>query len=227
MPLMERVPGAKGGLSRVTKSWVGETVLCVGGGPSTKQELVDLARGKCRVIVINNAYQLAPWADAHYFADFHWWQWHKDKPEYKAFQGQRISIQDSTQHFLAQEPEVFVLRNGGGQGLSDDPSAVNTGSNSGYQVLNIAFLSGAKKILLLGYDMRFTDGRCHWHPPHPNRTQEDAYRRYAKRFTQTAQQINAAGIDVVNCSPGSLINTFRRGDLIQELESCPIIAAGK
>jgi len=214
---MVRVPGAKGGLASVSRAWEGETVLCVGGGPSTTQELVNLARGRCRVIVINNAYALAPWADAHYFADFHWWQWHKDKPEYKAFEGQRISIQDSAQHFHKDEPSIYVLRNGGGQGLSDKPDAVNTGSNSGFQVLNIAYLSGAKKILLLGYDMRFEKGRCHWHAPHPNRTPEQSYHRYAKRFSTTENQLKAAGVDVVNCSPGSMIRNFRFSEIRLEL----------
>ena len=38
-------------------------------------------------------------------------------------------------------------------GLSRTQGVIHQGKNSGYQALNLAYLLGAKRILLLGYDM--------------------------------------------------------------------------
>ena len=203
--------------SIVSRAWEGETVLCVGGGPSVKREIVESARGRCRVITVNNSYELAPWADAMYFADSQWWRWHKDRPAYKSFPGPKITIESTGQTVKPEEPGVHVLGNGGGSGFSDVPHMINTGSNSGFQVMNIAYLAGAKLILLLGYDMKFHGRLSHWHGDHPTKTPEVTYRNYAKRFASAVPQMNRAGVDVANCSPGSLIGNFRFSTVAAEL----------
>ena len=211
MQLLERV----GKLSKVNRVWEGETVLCIAGGPSVTQEIVDAARGKCRTIVVNNSYEIAPWAEVHYFADFHWWTWHKDRPAYQAFPGQRVTIENTGQRL--NDPAIHVLRNAGSTGISEKPDAICTGGNSGYQVMNIAFLAGAKKILLLGYDMRFVNKRAHWHADHPTKTAEAAYKTYAARYQRAVPQLDKFGVKVLNCSPGSLIQCFPFSTVAAEL----------
>jgi hypothetical protein len=50
----------------VPKLWPGSTVVCLGTGPSLTAEDVEAVRGRAKVIAINNAHALAPWADVLY-----------------------------------------------------------------------------------------------------------------------------------------------------------------
>lgn len=109
---------------------------------------------------------------------------------------------------LIQDESLFMLHNFGSEGLSEAQNGVNTGSNGGYQAMNIAYLTGAKRILLLGYDMRFPNGRAHWHPDHPTNVPEGHYTSYARRFKTALPQLKAAGVEVINCSLGSAIDAF-------------------
>ena len=47
----------------VPKLWPGATVVCIATGASLTQTDVEACRG-LRTIVINNAYTVAPWAEA-------------------------------------------------------------------------------------------------------------------------------------------------------------------
>ena len=115
------------------------------------------------MIVVNDAYLLAPWADILYFADWRWWRdfGHRKRAEFKAFQGQKCTIENSGA--MVDDPEIFMLHNSGHEGLSEKPNCLHTGSNGGYQAVNIATLAGAKRVVLLGYDMRFHGKRSHFH----------------------------------------------------------------
>src|SRR3954471_17375074 len=75
---------------RVQRRFPGSTVLCVACGPSLTREDVEACRGRLPVLVVNDAYQLAPWADALYAADDHWWHAHRGAP---SFQGEKYSIE--------------------------------------------------------------------------------------------------------------------------------------
>lgn len=199
----------------VQRAWAGEPVVCIGGGPSVTQEAVDLTKGRARVIAINDAYLLAPWADICYFADARWWEWHKEKPEFKAFQGQKVTIGHTG--LQVSDPEVFMLQNGGSDKLSERPNAIHTGSNGGYQAVNIAFLAGGNPILLIGYDMKYVGAKSHWHGGHPVKTSEGAYTSYARNFAGMLPQLAQHGVRVVNCTPGSRIDCFPRDELARLL----------
>ena len=169
---------ATGTFSEVAREWHDAAAVLIGGGPSlTPQQVAQVAlvraqRRALRVIAVNDAYRLAPFADMCYFADSEWWGWHKDRPDFQAFAGQKCSISDSGGNI--KDPAVHILRNANGRGhsfgLSLDPKQIVTGSNSGYQALNIAVLAGAKTILLIGFDAReptATMSRTHWFGDHP------------------------------------------------------------
>jgi hypothetical protein len=88
---------------------------------------------------------------------------------------------------------------------------VGAGGNSGFQCLNLAAQFGAKRILLVGYDMRVDLGE-HWHPrhypplsnPHPN----DNLPRWRAAIDGAAEFFAQAGIEIVNCSPVSLLKAY-------------------
>ena len=193
--------------------WEGETVACIGGGPSLLPEHLDYIKDKCRVIVINNAYKLAPWADILYFCDYRWYTWHKGDKDFQTFKGIKVTLNN-----LGKVPDdIRKLENLGSTGLTDQPTGLKTGSNSGYQCINLAVLTGAAKILLVAYDMRFgSDGKSHWHGEHYDTVNKTRVvmgnkvfeRNMLPKFHTLVQPLKDAGIDIINCSSISAITVF-------------------
>lgn len=191
----------------VPKLCPGGTVVCLGGGPSLTNYDVQYVNGKAdAVIAINNNYQRAPWATALYAADGHWWLWHKGAPMFKG-------LKYSLSRAAAKWPGVQVLRNAGTYGLEPEPTGLKNGRNSGYQSINLAVHFGAKRIILLGYDMkRGADGREHWHGDHPNRSRSP-YKVFIERFQAIVNPLNDLGIEVLNCTPDSALKCFPKANL--------------
>jgi hypothetical protein len=206
----------EGRYSEVIPAWRGETVAVIASGPSLTKEQTELVReAGFKTIVINNSYLLAPWADVLYFADFRWWEWHKDKPEYKALKCVKVTIQPTCEQI--KDDSVHALKNwdqlSDRKGLCLDPTGLMTGRNSGYQALNLAVLAGAKRVVLLGYDMKFRGGRCHFHAPHPIGNIESEFLAYAKYFSSTENQLKDLGVEVINTCMDSKIEAFRKEPL--------------
>ena len=178
-------------------------------------------------IAVNDQYLVAPSADVLYFADARWWEWHHQglakswpwasftaeqvRERFASFAGQKATI-DGT-GMMVPDPAVFMLHNHGREGLSEQPNGLHTGMNGGYQAINLAVLAGARRVLLAGYDMRFPGGRSHSHNGHPHSHPEANYSLYASKYSSMLPQLGRLGVDVVNCTPGSAIDAFPRGDL--------------
>ena len=111
------------------------------------------------------------------------------------------------------DPGIFMLHNCGVSGLSERTNGLHTGSNGGYQAVNLAILTGATRVLLLGYDMHFDGTRSHWHKGHPVKVDEGRYSHFARNFNSMLPQLKQMSVEVVNCTPGSLISCFRRAEL--------------
>jgi hypothetical protein len=103
-------------------------------------------------------------------------------------------------------------------GLSTDSRALVTGRNSGFQALNLAVLAGARRILLLGFDGKpAADGKAHWFGDHSRPTPVAAYPLYRQAMSAAENALAAAGVEVVNCSPGSAIDSFHKAALQEVL----------
>lgn len=194
-----------------TKHWAipraheGRTVAVLASGPS----ITGAAAGAIRAagipaIAVNTTHRLAPWAWALYAADSEWWL-HPSNSDALQFPGLKVSCQPVTQG-------VLQLRIAGRTGYVDEQDAIHTYSNSGAQALQIAAKSGAARVLLLGFDMhRNVDD--HWHGKHPpglRNTSEALYTKFVAQFGELAPHLAARGVDVVNCSPDSALNAFRK-----------------
>ena len=196
--------------ARVQRLWPGETFVCIGGGPSLTPADVDRCRGRARVIAINDAYRLAPWADVLYACDAKWWRWQmRDRSETLAsFAGLRYSIDPDAGRY----PGVQILRNAGPDGLALQPDRLKHGRNSGYQAINLAVHLGARQIVLLGYDMqRAEDGRTHWFGSHPQG--HTPFGDFLPRFSALVEPLRAVGVSVVNCSRRTALTAFPLGTL--------------
>lgn len=225
--ILRRLPDSR--YSEVLREWEGETVVLIGGGPSLtfddiERVSLEHGAGRLKCIAINSAYLLAGFADVLYAADSHWHKWHREgvscerlglsaervRQAFSGFAGQKCSIQNSGANIT--DDLVHILRNktypAHGEGLSLDQCALVTGRNSGFQALNLAILAGAKTVLLLGFDGREVEGRSHFLGSHPRPTPLEAYPNYRKAMNEAEQPVREAGVTVLNCSPGSVINTW-------------------
>lgn len=236
--ILQRIPGER--FSEVLPAWKGRVAVLLAGGSSLNAEQFELVRGareadRVRVIAINDSYLLAPWADVHYAADAKWHRWHTagiEKPalgltaaevreRWARFGGQKCTIQTTER---AVPDAVHVLRNQTyprlDYGLSLNPRELATGKHGGFQALNLAILARPSLILLLGYDYRTgPKGEVHWHGDHPTPSATSSYPEFRRAFTLAEREIEAAGVKVINCSPGSWLDSFEKMPLRHALET--------
>ena len=211
--------GARGSSSRtwppVPRRWEQCTAILLGSGPSLTQAQVEEVfrlrqEGQVRVVAINTTFRLAPWADLLYACDGKWW---RENPDALGFPGLKVTQDQSVEGVLHIPSETEP-------GLSLDPIRIHQGANGGYQALNLAVLLGAKKIILLGFDMREIEGRKHWHPNHShglNNPHQGLFDQWIENFRTTIPDLERAGVEVVNCSPGSALDAFPFSTLRDEL----------
>lgn len=219
--------------SEVVPEWEGQTAVLLAGGPSLdawQVAQVKARRKSLRVIAVNDTYLWAPWADVCYAADSKWHKWQQDgidrpligmdaaqvRQTWTDFAGQKCSIENSGASIS--DPAVHILRNkthpNHGNELSSDPRYLGTGRNSAFQALNLALLAGAKRIILLGIDGRAAkDGRTHWFGDHPSPTNPAIFEQMRLAFTAVERALPGTGIEVINCSPGSFIESFPKKEL--------------
>lgn len=209
----------------VPRDWAGQVAVCLATGPSLcVDDVVQVLRRRAeaprepglRVIAVNDAWRLAPWADVLYAADLPWWNlYHEAVAE--GFQGLRVGIVNDAKR--VHPPGVRVLRKAGAIGLTDDPGALCTGSNSGYQAIHLAVHFGATHILLLGYDMQpAPDGTRHYFGEHPKPLgQRSNYDQFRKTMATLVPPLKQRGVRVWNCSRSTALQCFPRVPLEQAM----------
>lgn len=177
-------------------------------------EDVNLCRDRCdAVIVVNDAYRLAPWADALVAADASWWHAHDGV---NGFTGEKWSVShNSWRRYQGRWPDVQLLKNTGERGIETDPSGLRTGRNSGYLALNMAVHYGASRIVLVGYDMGHRKGQPqHFFGPHPGAmSQTSPYPMFCEMYESAVAPLKQLGVEVINCSRSTALTCFPRRPL--------------
>jgi hypothetical protein len=201
-------------IGSVPRLWPGETVVCLGSGPSLTREDVASCRGRARVIAIKDSVTLAPWADVLYGCgrDSGGW-WAKNGPRLADFAGLRFTLDPKAAAWAT------VLRETGMTGLETDPSGLRTGKNSGFQAINLAVHLGARRIVLLGYDLQRTGGRERWFGSHPWQTRSWSELGLAMipLFETLVSPLAALGITIINASRETALACFPRQPLAEAL----------
>lgn len=189
-----------------------EKFICVASGPSLTQEDLNYIkenRTDHKMLVINDNYRLAPWAEYHYACDGKWWDhWINDvQKNYKgiSFTQCRRSSQKYNLNYTPGEHKP---------GLGKDKK-IHFGSNSGYQAVNLCYLWGAKEIMLIGYDMGMgPKGEHHWFGNHPGRLHtQSPYDQFVKNFQKLAEDLEKEGVKVINCSRRTALDCFEKQKL--------------
>lgn len=160
--------------------------------------------GMARVIVVNESWRRVPDADVLYAHDVRYWQQRIDEIR-AGFRGECWTQSLSAAKRYGLRPIKSYNRDG----LTKSPTAIHNGGNSGYGAINLAYLFGARRILLVGFDMQRTDGRSHWHGDHaPPLSQGQPFAQWLPRFKRLAADLKAAGVAAINCSPTSALDCF-------------------
>lgn len=199
--------------------------VCVATGSSLTLSDVEQLRGRARVLVINDAYRFAPWADAIYAADLKWWNLHYEEVR-KNFQGRMFRVQNTNwQAYPTVWPRITDVRvflqdkreAGEPLGLSEDPRRLQLGGLSGYQGIGVLKHWAAKVVGLLGFDMQHTDGKAHFFGDHPRELHQCG--DYTKR-TKHFETMNPGqyGMRVYQLTRQTALNCFPPMDLEKFLE---------
>jgi hypothetical protein len=154
-----------------------------------------------------------------YAADSQWWRHHRFCWGFTGERWtQRIGANDWAQE--AQRNGLRVIDCKHATGLSTDPSYVHSGWNSGFQAFNIAFLRGAKRVILLGIDLN-TLGGSHWFGDHPPPLKRSSpFATFIKSFEQSASVCQRNNVSVINCSLTSSLTCFPKRSLEDALREC-------
>lgn len=196
---------------RVDRLWTGMTVVVIGGGPSLSlQQIQTIAQarlsGGVRVIAVNNAMYVAWWADWLHACDAKWWHAHIQWAQH--FKGIKTTL-DPT---VPGPWNVGLLENTGKDGFDENPESCRTGGNGVYQAIHCAIHADARRVILVGTDMRDVEGRSHWHGGHGNDPVNYAV-TMAPSFETLKPALAARGIAVMNASPGTALEAFPKVSL--------------
>lgn len=182
------------------------TAICIAGGRSLTREDVEYCQGKGKVYAVKEAALLAPWADIMYAADGDWWD---NNPErWESFAGEKwtCSEEAATRHGLNYIPVKSQWH------WSLEKGVIASGGNSGFQVLNMAELDGAERIIMLGYDYGYEPGQDkHWFDTiHPRHSRQSNYKEWNERLRKATQYVRAS---LINCTPVTNIDCIARANL--------------
>ena len=142
-----------------------------------------------------------------YGCDGPWWKHRNGLPEFKGlkacFGGNDLAgYKDIRRISIDRRKDEILLQHVG---------LVGSGGNSGFQALNLAVQFGAKRILLIGFDMSLSGG-VHWYGPNKwqgaNNPNDSNFKRWIDAFHGSASLLESMGIKVINCSPFSALQCF-------------------
>lgn len=188
--------------------WAGETAIIVGTGPSAGDWSLNGLKDYYRCIVIKSSWRLAPWADVLYGLDRGWWIANNGCPEFK---GLKVSPSPTACRIyrlrevrLKTRAEILTKEKGVlGCGLKTG------GGHSGFQAINLAVQFGAKRLLLVGFDMKI-NGQAHWHKDYRGVAKPDVARieTWRAALDACAPQFTALGVEVINCTKDSALRMY-------------------
>lgn len=179
-------------------------VIIASGNSLTRADVARVEDAGIEIMGINNAYQICDPAYL-YACDTDWWKWHyKQVPDHII----KYSLEE-TKH-----TDVMQMENDGIEGLSKEWPKLRTGQNGGYQAINLAYLLGYNRIILLGYDMQLTNGKSHWHKDHPgNNPKERQFKDWIENYNGLSLLLKKEDVEVINCTRSTALKCFKLAKL--------------
>ena len=186
-----------------------ESVVVIGGGPSISRVPTDLI-AESPAVCCNDAYRLRRRRSLVVAMDRRWVSWnrHQLSGSGHVLLTQKTPSPVGEAYYFEREREKVV---------SDVPTHL-PGLDTGYAAVNAAYLLGARTIILAGYDMRFSDGRSHWHEGHRIPTAEGQYKtRFLPQYFALVRELDARGVRVTHLPGCAAIGEPMRFDEAREL----------
>jgi len=194
--------------------WDDRPLIVVGGGPSLEPYDCSDLREHGRVVIMNDAVNYCK-ADVLMSIDANWMR--RSQSLVQEFEGEEVWLIASVYvkpYNVKTIATVNYLKRGEKGTLGETKKAIYCAGHSGYAILNLAYLKKAKEIYLLGYDMN-EGPHDQWHDYEeeinlPRRAfNPNYYRDWPREFDELAPTLVGAGMDVINCNPGSSVKCFR------------------
>jgi hypothetical protein len=217
----------------VPKMWT-EDCWIIGGGPSMLQQfdvpsdvIQKVEKGELpfstysdyltplhskNVIGTNISFMLGEWISVLYFCDARFYRTHFD--QISAFRNLKVTcVNHLDRELLPYSTNVKRLKRDYKPGLSNRPEFICWNNNSGGAAINFATLAGAKRILLLGFDMKAQDKKTHWHNAYKTPTLNATFRNFLKRYPVIADDARRIGVEILNVNPDSALDAFPKVSL--------------
>ena len=183
-----------------------KTVVILASGPSLTQEQIDAALASgYPTIAVNSTWEKMPTATMLYAGDFLWFKFNIAKVRAAKFKGE-IWTQDNT--VASRWPGIKRIRGTNRKGLGKDVIHIN--GNSGTQAINLAYLQGYRRIILLGFDMKLgPNGERHHHKDHAHpMVQNQTFNQWLDQLQDVARDLEAEKCEVLNATPDSALKSF-------------------
>lgn len=196
---------------RLLPRWLDEMVIIAATGPSMTRDVADRIRDH-RVITVSDAYRLLPDADVLYSADAAWWRVHNGAPSFSGEKWTTYNHRHGAGSDVADQYGLHVINGRSGSTFSRAPDLIHWGQCSGFQAINLAILWGAKRIILVGYNMQVVNGQKHFFGNHPRQLNNTDLKRFVPHFETAAKELSG-DIEIINATPNSALTCFMHMEL--------------
>lgn len=204
----------------IPRDFEGKAAVLMATGPGLTPEVMDeiMAARLTQELYLfgcNDAYRIAPYLNVHYACDFAWWRKHFEHiREYETTHGMWTQEPNMPQ---SQFPGLRRIKGCGAKGLSRKQDLIHFGNNSGYQLINLAYLFGINRIILCGYNMRVVNNKKHFFGDHPEGlARNGGYTGFVQNYATIKPE--DYGIEIVNATPNTALNMFPKMSLTDALQ---------
>lgn len=167
------------------------------------------------VIGINVAYKIGTWMDMVFFGDSSFYEIHRQ--ELSHYPKLKVSCAPKVETTFMNDGIKFLKKDSKIQGISTNPRTVAWNKNSGAAAISVAANAGAKRIILLGFDMTLNEGgEQHWHQEYKVKqtktslTTKQTFTIHMQGFNAISRDAKQRGIEIINASPNSKIQQFEK-----------------
>ena len=211
-------------MTDIPRKFPGDAAIVCGTGPSITPEIIDAVNHSgLRVFGANRAYEIFNCEVVH---GCNHQFWHHYWPDIKGRSFDKWTTRPELENVY---PGLEYIEERWEDGLSSDPTWISAHHGTGPQLVNIAYLYGCTRLLLVGWDMRYLG---------KTGPREYTRRRYLdedpltiNHWPQTGPDGEQTGliaemetihpedydIEIINCTPGSAMKCFPMGELSAEI----------
>lgn len=201
-------------VNRIDPIYKGCHAIVAAPGPSLTPEVVEKLRevkDRYLIVGVGDTYRCIDFLDEHYACDARWWKVHGPKILNLSYKFSSWCYDDEGMQYGAKK-----IEGKGDKGFSKDRRLIHFGQNSGFQALNLCYLWGISRMILVGFNMQKVENKSHFfgNEREGNLAINSPYNRFAQNFFDIEHGIKKT---IVNCTTDSALTAFRVEDLDEEL----------